>query len=138
MNTDRQLQGIHAIVDGETPLSDLYLLGLDIRMTEHKDTAHLRREWTFGPGLLIQVHVTRRTIARGLLRVKDHGWDVEAWAAFILAAPFVVVVDAIDEDALIQVLWNVSAGEPLTDDDLALINQYVSDDYAGEGRSVSS
>ena len=132
MKNQDQIRAIQEIVAGVRPLSSLDLWGIDVHVTEHKSPTSLRREWKFGPCPEIQVEVTPRTIARGMSRLIEHGENVEAWAAFILAAPFISIADTGDQDELIQVIWNASFGEPLTKGDLALIAQYASD--AGEDK----
>jgi hypothetical protein len=132
MDQDDLIRAIHDVVAGMRPLTDLFQPGLEITMSEQKDTRSLRREWTFGSCRDLRVVVTRNTIARGLSRLIELGEDIEAWASFVLAAPFIIISDAEEEDELIQVLWDTSFGEPLTASDLALVAHHASDTREGE------
>jgi hypothetical protein len=123
---DNDIEALHQVVAGLKPLCELDLSGLGISFSECREGTSLRREWTFGDCQRITIDVTPSIIARGLLRVIERGWDVESWAAFILAAPFITVVNAEDNDDLIQLLWNVSAGDSLTAGDLTLLDQNAS------------
>jgi hypothetical protein len=131
MKQESATQVLQQVVEGMKPLATLDLLGLGISFSECKESTSVRREWAFGSCHVSEMEFSRRTIALGLLRVIERGWDVEAWAAFVLAAPFIVVLDAQDDDELIHLLWTVSAGESLTASDFALLERYASDIGSG-------